>query len=93
MILSFGNRETEDLYALGSSRKIHPHLGRSAIRKLAILEAANDLRDLAAIQALRLEKLGGNLAGFHSIRVSKQMRIIFIWSTDGAREVELVDYH
>jgi toxin HigB-1 len=76
MILSFGNRETENLYVLGSSRKIHPHIGRSAIRKLAILDAAEDLRDLAAIQALRLEKLAGNLEGFHSIRVTKQMRII-----------------
>jgi proteic killer suppression protein len=93
MILSFGNRETENLYVLGTSRKIHPHLGRSAIRKLAILDAAKELRDLAAIQALRLEKLSGDLEGFHSIRVTRQMRIIFIWSTDGAREVELIDYH
>jgi proteic killer suppression protein len=43
--------------------------------------------------ANHLEKLSGNLSGFHSIRINKQWRIIFKWENDNASEVEIVDYH
>jgi len=41
----------------------------------------------------RLEKLSGNRAGQYSVRVNDQWRICFTWSTSGAGNVELVDYH
>jgi proteic killer suppression protein len=40
----------------------------------------------------RLEALKGKLAGYLSIRVNDQWRIIFRWK-DGAQDVSLVDYH
>ena len=52
-----------------------------------------DLNDLRIPPSNRLEKLSGNLKGYHSIRINDQWRIIFIWEAGHAREVEIVDYH
>ncbi len=41
----------------------------------------------------RLEKLTGNRAGQHSIRVNDQFRICFTWTAGGPTDVEIVDYH
>ena len=41
----------------------------------------------------RLEALKGNLAGFHSIRINDQWRIVFLWTAKGAEQVAIVDYH
>jgi toxin HigB-1 len=34
-----------------------------------------------------------NRAGQYSIRVNQQWRICFRWTTAGAEDVEIVDYH
>lgn len=41
----------------------------------------------------RLEALGGDRKGQHSIRINDQYRICFVWTDRGATEVEIVDYH
>ena len=41
----------------------------------------------------RLEKLKGDLSGFHSIRVNDQWRIIFKWLNGEPHAVQIVDYH
>jgi plasmid maintenance system killer protein len=33
------------------------------------------------------------LAGFHSVRVNDQWRIVFGWTDDGAEDVDVTDYH
>jgi|GEM_PF-6557908 len=35
----------------------------------------------------------GTLAGFHSIRINQQWRIIFNWKEGNANNVKIVDYH
>jgi len=40
-----------------------------------------------------LEKLGGDLKGFYSIRINDQWRIIFKWTEGNSFEVEIIDYH
>ena len=40
-----------------------------------------------------VEKLGGKLKDFHSIRINKQWRIIFIWENGNAFDTEIIDYH
>jgi toxin HigB-1 len=40
-----------------------------------------------------LEALKGDRAGQHSIRINKQWRICFVWTTGGPDRVEIVDYH
>ena len=63
------------------------------MRKLAIVNAASVLGDLAAVPGNRLEKLRGNRAGQHSLRVNDQWRICFVWREGNAHDVEIVDYH
>lgn len=48
--------------------------------------------DLKVPPANRLEKLRGDRAGQHSIRINGQWRICFLWD-EGAHNVEIVDYH
>lgn len=64
-----------------------------ALRKLAMLDAAESLDDLRSPPGNRLEKLRGGRAGQHSIRVNDQWRVCFVWREGDAHDVEIVDYH
>ena len=93
MIKSFADKETEKLFKRQFSRKLPADIHRSARRKLEILDAADHLQDLRTPPANRLEKLSGDRAGQHSIRINQQWRICFEWREKDAHNVEIVDYH
>ena len=63
------------------------------MRKLLILDAAEELQDLTVPPGNRLEKLRGDRAGQHSIRINQQWRICFRWTAAGPEDVTIVDYH
>jgi len=92
MIKSFKDKKTEAFY---SGKAVKEFLGFKKVgeRKLMMLDSAAELRDLLAPPANRLEKLKGNRAGQHSIRINDQWRICFLWKDDGPYEVEITDYH
>ncbi len=92
MIVSFKCGETQSLFETGDSRRWNSVL-RVATRKLLMLHAATELRDLRSPPGNRLEQLLGNRAGQSSIRINDQWRICFIWTEAGPRDVEIVDYH
>ena len=92
MIQSFQNKETEAFFG-GRTVKQFSAFKKAAERKLAMLDSATELRDLLAPPANRLEKLKGNRAEQHSIRINDQWRICFVWKKDGPYEVEITDYH
>lgn len=58
-----------------------------------MMEQALALDDLRVPPANRLEKLVGDLEGYHSIRINKQYRVLFRWADGAAHEVLIVDYH
>ena len=58
----------------------------------AMLDAAEQLGDLIP-PGHRLEKLAGDRAGEHSIRINDQWRICFRWREGNAYDVEITDYH
>jgi len=58
-----------------------------------MINAAEVLLDLRVPPGNRLEKLRGNLDGYHSLRVNNQFRNIFQWKDGFAADVEIVDYH
>lgn len=66
---------------------------RPALRKLEQLDWSLVLEDLRAPPGNRLEALKGDRRGQHSIRINDQWRVCFVWSRDGASDVEIVDYH
>ncbi len=92
MIQSFQDKKTEE-FSGGKTVKQFSSFKKAFERKLAMLNSATELRDLLAPPVNRLEKLKGNRAGQHSIRINDQWRICFIWKEDGPHEVEIADYH
>jgi proteic killer suppression protein len=92
VIKSFRSHESERLFRRQPSRKFRA-IERPALRKLDMIEAANDLRILAALPGNRLERLRGDRAGQWSIRINDQWRICFVWRQGDAYEVEITDYH
>ncbi|MDP1716157.1 MAG: type II toxin-antitoxin system RelE/ParE family toxin [Anaerolineales bacterium] len=93
MIESFASDETEKIFRGKTSTKLPKDIQRTARRKLLYLNDAVDLQDLLAPPGNRLEKLKGDRAGQHSIRINDQWRICFKWSENKAQNVEIVDYH
>ena len=91
MIKSFRCKDTEAL-ADDQAVKRFGGIERTARRKLEMLASAARLDDLRVPPGNRLEALKGDRKGQHSIRINDQWRICFRWS-DGAEDVEIVDYH
>jgi proteic killer suppression protein len=58
-----------------------------------MINNAVTLNDLKIPPANRLERLGGDRAGQHSIRINDRWRICFLWKEGDAFDVEIVDYH
>ena len=58
-----------------------------------MLDAAETLADLRVPPGNRLEKLAGDRAGQHSIRINPQWRICFRWTDAGPEDAEITDYH
>lgn len=91
MIKSFRCRETQKIFREERSRRF-ANIERVALRKLLMLNAAEQLSDLAGVSN-SLEALTGDRKGQHAIRINDQFRLCFIWSERDAIEVEIVDYH
>lgn len=92
MVKSFRCVDTQYLFETGKSRR-WTRILTVAERKLAQLQAAQELRDLASPPGNRLEALKGDRAGQHSIRINDQWRLCFRWTADGPADVAIEDYH
>ena len=92
MIRSFTCPETEALF----NSQVVPrfrNIERVARRRLLQLQAATELVSLRVPPGNQLEALKGNRKGQHSTRINDQWRLCFQWQSDGAYQVEIVDYH
>ena len=92
MILSFGDKQTEELWLTERSKR-YENIARVALRKLLQLHAAERLGDLAVPPGNRLEALSGRRRGQHSVRINDQWRICFVWTGKGPQKVIICDYH
>jgi proteic killer suppression protein len=92
MIVSFRDAHTEAL-ASGLRVRRFASIESVARRKLRQLQIAGSLNDLRVPPGNRLEALKGDRVGQHSIRVNDQFRVCFRWTSAGAEDVEIVDYH
>ena len=81
MIQSFRDRWLREFYLKDkTSKKIPSEVEDRLFRKLQLIDDAICDLDLRSPPSNHSEKLRGNLAGKHSIRVNKQWRLVFIWS-------------
>ncbi|HHP7231138.1 MAG TPA: type II toxin-antitoxin system RelE/ParE family toxin [Xenococcaceae cyanobacterium] len=97
MIINYKYQGVKDIFNGDDTkyaRRVCPQtLWKIARRKLDQLDFAASLNDLRSPPKNRLEALKGSREGQHSIRINDQYRICFIWSNDGVKDVEIVDYH
>lgn len=96
MIVSFGDRATEDVYhnrSTSRARRFPQDVVGLALVKLDMLNGAAAVLDLRSPPGNRLEALKGDLKGFRSIRVNDQWRLVFRWEGNNALDVRLIDYH
>ena len=94
-IQSFSNSDTQTFFETDKVSKKAGWQGvaKVAKRKLDMIHYAGCLEDLKSPPGNRLETLSGNYAGYHSIRINDQWRIVFRWTMSGTTEVEITDYH
>ena len=92
MIESFRHRGLKLLYEKGNRRRVPPGQADRVKRILARLDEATDPADMG-LPGYRLHPLKGDLAGFWSVSVSANWRIIFRFDGVHAHDVDLVDYH
>lgn len=80
MIVSFRHRWLRDFF-VGDvrSQKIPADIESRLFRKIQMIDDARTDQDLRVPPGNRFERLKGNLAGFHSIRVNRQWRLVFQW--------------
>ena len=93
MIKSIKDKETAKVFRRERSRRLPDDTQQVAYRKLRYLNNAKSLQDLRSPPAYRLEKLKGDRAGQHSIRINDQWRVCFRWQGNDAYDVEIADYH
>ena len=91
-IRSFKCADTEALYE-GKHSGRFKNFESVAQRKLQMLDDAMELRDLKSPPGNRLEALKDDRKGQHSIRINDQWRVCFVWTENGPKNVEIVDYH
>jgi toxin HigB-1 len=76
------------------SRNIPSDLESRLFRKLQLIDDATSDLDLRVPPSNHFEKLRGNLADFHSIRVNNRWRLIFRWNgANGEAEAIYLDDH
>lgn len=96
MLQSIADKATQDVYDGTNSRyarNIPRELHGKARRLLDQINAATMLDMLCIPPSNRLEKLRGNLAGYWSLRINNQWRILFRWQGMDAFDAKITDYH
>ena len=96
MIIDFGDQTTEDVFNgldTKQARRVPNSILQVAVRKLDMINAAHELKDLRVPPGNRLELLKGKWSGYHSIRINDQYRVVFKWHDGNAKSVLITDYH
>ena len=93
VIKTFADRQTQELFVTGRSKRLPPEITRRARRKLEYIDLAADLHELRSPPENRLHKLGGDRTGQHAIAVNDQWRVCFRFVDGDAYDVEITDYH
>ena len=92
MIRRFRHKGLKLLFEKGDRRKVQSDYADRIERILARLEEASEVGNMD-LPGFRLHPLKGDLAGFWSVTVSGNWRLIFRFEGGHASDVDLSDYH
>ncbi len=92
MIVNFRHKGLKLLYEKGNRRRVPSEYAAKVERILARLDEATEPANMD-LAGFRLHPLKGDLAGYWSVSVSGNWRIIFRFDGVHARDVDLTDYH
>jgi proteic killer suppression protein len=92
VITRFQHKGLQLLYEKGDRRRVPPAYVAKIERILARLDEATGPKSMD-LPGFRLHPLKGNLAGYWSVSVSGNWRIVFRFEGAHASDVDLVDYH
>lgn len=92
MIGSFRHKGLRQLYKSDDRSRLRQDQVRRLSVILAALDEATDARDMDR-PSFRLHPLKGEFAGFWSVWVNGNWRVVFRIEDGEARDVDLVDYH
>ena len=93
MIRSWANSRTRRFYEDGKISKFRSLDFDAADELLAMLDAAESLKDLSPLKSVGLHKLSGNRAGQWAMTINGPWRICFRFKDGDAYDVEITDYH
>ena len=93
MIKTFADKQTQQLYNTGESKRFPSDVARRARRKLEYVDLATRLDDLKVPPGNNPHKLVRDREGQHAIRINDQWRICFRFADGDAYDVEITDYH
>ena len=96
MIRTLADDTTRDIWNgvnTKAARRIPRDLWPIVRRKLDQIDAVQRLDDLKVPPGNRLHVLGGDLRGWHAVRVNDQYRIVFRFEEANAFDVRCTDYH
>lgn len=92
MILNFRHKGLKLLFEKGDRKKLQVEHADKCNRMLARLDEITDITQMD-LPGFRMHPLKGDLAGFWSITVSSNWRIIFRFGRGHVSDVDLIDYH
>jgi proteic killer suppression protein len=94
-IASIRHKGLRQLYEYDNAKGLQASLVDKLKKLLFAIETAGSLDDLAVFPGRRLHPLKGDLAGFWSLAVTGNWRIIFQYDgpTNTASILDLIDYH
>ncbi len=81
------------MLAKRNRRRIPRELWPNVRRKLDQIDAVTRLENLKVPPGNRLHSLGGDMRGWHAVRVNDQYRIVFRFKGGDAFDVRCTDYH
>jgi toxin HigB-1 len=93
MIKSFRHKGLERYYLSGDAKGLRADQLSRVRRILAILDSAMNLETLELLPGMRLHPRKGDMAGFWSVAVSGNWRIVFRIENGDIFDVEIIDYH
>jgi proteic killer suppression protein len=93
MIRSFRDNVTEMVFSGVCPKGFPANILRVTRRKLLMVDAARELKDLKVPPNNKLHPLQKDREGQHAIWINDQYRVCFEWHEGDAYNVEIIDYH